>query len=258
MREYCLHGSFFGEFPEKCPASVRRLPWELKMHGAAGSGVTEFQAVCAQLQRNAVRGSRGWCCGGAGLAGGIFAVLAVARNGAAEGCHLHADLVTSAGIQMDLQEGRFFSSFHGAVMKPSLFGARRVLRADSGRIGARVFYHIIFQSAFRRMGMTADKCPVIFSESGGSELPAQFLCGRGRFGKYEQPFHRLVESVYYGKIGLTAGLPGRFLFRSQVVFQDAGHVLCPDPARLYRDAGGLVAHDDIAVFVEYDIRESFP
>ena len=81
-------------------------------------------------------------------------------------------------------------------------------------------------------------------EAGGLELPVEGLRGCGRFGKYKQAFHGLVQTVDDGKIGL----PVFGLQAVQVVFQDTYHIGRADLPALGGNAGRLYADKDMRVF----------
>ena len=176
-------------------------------------------------------------------------ILPVPDDGAAKSCHLDADLVVASGIQCDFSQGHGVPGLYDLIPEARRFGSRGIRRADTGSVGAAVFNQVVFQVPFHLPGNGAQDGKIVFAEAGGLKLPAEGFCCRGGFGKYEQPFHRLIQTVDEGQIRFPVfGLPA-----VQMIFQNAHHVGCADLPALGGNAGWLDTDKDVLIF-EQDFR----
>ena len=94
---------------------------------------------------------------------------------------LYPDLVVTACQEMDLklcltvrgigEKGSFPGD--SAIFQNRLFGARRVGGADTGGVGAAVFYKIVLERAARRGRKPVCQRPVMLPEGAACELRIQ-------------------------------------------------------------------------------------
>lgn len=174
--------------------------------------------------------------------------------------HLDPDLMMAPGIQMDLNDrigcAGIWMCGKGTVVEARMFRAWGAGLADTGRVGASVSDQIVFQICFRRDRDSADCGEVIFPKSGAGELTGEFPGGSRCFGKDEKAFHRLIQTMDHGKVRFfSLPLPAFRIWRgggiSQIIFQQADHVLGTDPAALGGNPGRFTADDEVRVFI-YD------
>ena len=151
------------------------------------------------------------------------------------------------------------------VVEPGGPGSGSLGCADSRGVGASVFDKIIHEICFRRRRNPADYGKIVFAETGRGELAVQILCCFRCLCEYEESFHRLIEPVDDGKIGrppLRNGFPRETGARScKMILEDADQVRRADAAGLDGDSGGLVADDDLPVFIDdpgFHFPDSFP
>ena len=84
--------------------------------------------------------------------GAVVAVLAVAKDGAADACHVGADLVGAAGDQLHLQQGQTAGDGDGLVPCLHLLGAGLLVLHDLHDAAVSVLQQIAAQGGVRRHG----------------------------------------------------------------------------------------------------------
>ena len=84
--------------------------------------------------------------------GAVVAVLAVAKDGAADACHVGADLVGASGDQLHLQQGQTAGDGDGLVPRLHLLGTGLLVLHDLHDAAVGVLEQIAAQGGVRRHG----------------------------------------------------------------------------------------------------------
>ena len=84
--------------------------------------------------------------------GAVVAVLAVAKDGAADACHVGADLVGAAGDQLHLQQGQTAGDGDGLVPGLHLLGTGLLVLHDLHNAAVGILQQVAAQGGVRRHG----------------------------------------------------------------------------------------------------------
>ena len=179
--------------------------------------------------------------------GTVVAVLAVAKDGAADACHVGADLVGAAGDQLHLQQGQTAGDGDGLVPGLHLFCAGLLVLHDLHDAAVGVLQQVAAQGGIRRHGTAKGDAEVGLLHLAVLDGRKEQLLGLRGLGNDHKAAGAGVQPVAQGGGVQVVLLVLALLVQVQQRTVQQGVVL----RAVHRNAGGLVHDQDLRAVVHH-------
>lgn len=174
-------------------------------------------------------------------------VFLVAEKWRAVACELDADLVWSAGMQVDFEQAEVVFCHHCLVIENGFFGFRMVGVHAEDLILLSVFIKVVRKSARVSAGFAMDDGKISAIDRASAQHVGHARGGFGCFGENHCPTNGSVQAVQEAEVYVAGFLVPVF----NVMFQHCKEIKIPAGVGLNRDVDRLFDKKKMIVLEQY-------
>ena len=182
--------------------------------------------------------------------GGVVAVLAVAQDGAADACHVGADLMGAAGDELNLEQSQTAGDGDGLVAGLHVLGTRLLVLHDLHDAAVGILEQVAAEGGVRGRGTAEGDAEVGLFHLAALDGGEEQLLGLGRFCDDDKTAGAGVEAVAEGGGVDVILLVLALLVEVEQSAVQQGVIV----GTVHGEAGGLVDDEDLRAVVDHLCR----